>query len=123
MLSGCFSFGKRFARALIAFLVVLIAFGRPLDTAAHAAKLEIEAGKSTPLLQFIAAFDVIDDPADHENSADPYEKTQIVVQMAMPQTDAISFSIPVELTVRHSQRIFDAVTSRSSGPPERPPRA
>lgn len=123
MHSGCATFGKRFARTLIAFLVVLIALGRPLDAAAHVATLEVEAGSTSQLLTFIAAFDVIDDAFDHESGENPNETTQLVIQMAMPERDAIGLATAIERAVEHAQRLPDAVISNSLLPLERPPRA
>ncbi len=121
MRTGYNSFGKRLARTLIAYLAVMLAFGRPLDDLAHVAGLEIEAGNSSPIVAFIAAFDVIDDPMDHKDGN--LEQTQLVIQLAMPERNSIGFATIVEGPVEHSKRLRDVVTSRWPPPLERPPRA
>lgn len=120
---GWTAFGKRIGRVLIALLVALIAFGRPLDAAAHAAVMEVEAGNSSPFLKIIAAFDVIDDAFDHETGNAPDTKDQIVVQLALPEPGVSNDAKIVVTTVEHSQRFADALTSRSFPPLDRPPRA
>lgn len=122
MRSGCFSFGKCFEGALIALLMTLIAFGRPLDDAAHAAALEIEAGNTSPLLYFLAAFDVIDDPADHQPGEAASEKAQLVMQLAAPQSDMVSFAGATGKANSHPAYFLEAVTTRPPIPLERPPR-
>lgn len=120
---GLTSIGKGLARTLITLLVVLIAFERPLDAAAHAAAQEVEAGNSSPLLKFIAAFDVIDDSFDHQTGNVPHERGQIVVQLALPELALTNIAIVVGALVEHPQHFADALISRTSSPLDRPPRA
>ena len=120
---GWTAIGKGLAKTLIALLVVLIAFERPLDAAAYAAAQEVEAGNSSPVLKFIAAFDVIDDAFDHQTGSVPHERSQIVVQLALPEPALTNVAKVAAALVEHPQHFADALFSRASLPLDRPPRA
>lgn len=120
---GWTSVGRGLVRTLITLLVVLIACERPLDAAAYAAAQEVEAGNSSPFLEFIAAFDVIDDAFDHQARDVPHERSQIVVQLALPEPALTSVAIVAAALVEHPQHFADAFISRPLPPLDRPPRA
>ena len=120
---GWTAIGKGLTRTLITLLVALIAFERPLDAAAYAAAQEVEAGNSSPLLKFIAAFDVIDDAFDYQTGSVPYERGQIVIQLALPEPDPTNAATIVAARVEHPQHFTDALISRAPLPLDRPPRA
>lgn len=120
---GWTSFGRGLVRTLITLLVVLIAFERPLDAAAYAAAQEVEAGNSSPLLKFIAAFDVIDDAFDHQTGNVPHERGQIVVQLALPEPALTDVAKVAAALVEHPQHFADALFSYVSLPLDRPPRS
>src|SRR6185436_18189991 len=102
---------------------MMIAFGPLLDTTAHAAGLAIEAGNKSPILKFMAAFDVLDDVLDHPSGCEPNKKVQIVIQLAMPEPDLSGLSVTLVEPVEHQPKAFESISSCSPPPLERPPRA
>ena len=115
--------GGGIARALLALVVMILAFGPPLDTAAHAATKAIEAGDSSPFLKLVSAFDVLDDAFDHIPGDRPSEHPQAVIQLALPQPLLMSVTIPHVTPVELHPATAIPWASRMPSPLDRPPRA
>ena len=115
--------GGGIARALLALVVLILAFGPPLDTAAHVATKAIEAGDASPFLKFVSAFDVLDDALDHIPGDRPSEHPQAVVQLALPQPLLVSVTIPQVTPVERHPATTIPWASRMPSPLDRPPRA
>lgn len=107
----------------MALIAMLLAFGPPLDTAAHVASQAVEAGDSSPILKFVAAFDVLDDALDHLPGDGPGKPAQIVITMAMPTPVLASFAIVHEEPVEHGLTTPELFASQTLPPLDRPPRA
>jgi len=107
----------------MALLAMLIAFWPVLDTTALAAGLAIEAGSKSPILKFIAAFDVLDDALDHPSGCEPNKKAQTVIQLAMPEPDLSGLTLTLVEPVEHQAKAFESISSCSPPPLDRPPRA
>lgn len=107
----------------MAFIAMLIAFGPLLDTTAHAAGQAIEAGNTSPVLKFIAAFDVLDDALDRPSGCEPNKHEQIAIQLALPEPDLSGLTVCLVTPVEHPQTGFESIVSRTPPPLDRPPRA
>jgi len=113
----------RFARALLALVAMALAFGPPLDTAGHAASNAVAAGDSSVFMKVLSAFDVLDDPFDHLPGDRPADKTQMVVQLALPDLTEAPAGLIAERRTEAWPARRDIWSSRLPPPLERPPRA
>lgn len=115
--------GGGFARAMVLLVAMILAFGPPLDTAAHAASKAVEAGDTSIFLKVLSAFDVLDDPFDHLPGGLTSDKAQVVVQLALPELN----EVPIGSVIAPSADPWPAPpsvwSSRLPPPLERPPRA
>jgi hypothetical protein len=102
---------------------MMLAFGPPLDSAAHAAANAVEAGSASPILKVLSAFDVLDDALDHIPGDRAHEHAQVVVQLALPEPVLVSVAIPRVTPVELRPAVSISWSSRMPPPLDRPPRA
>jgi hypothetical protein len=112
----------RLARALLALVAMMLAFGPPLDSAAHAAAKAVEAGSTSPVLKLLSAFDVLDDAFDHIRGDRTSEPAQVVVQLALPEPVLVSVIIPRVTPIELRPTGSIPWSSRMPPPLDRPPR-
>ncbi|MEI7931797.1 MAG: hypothetical protein WCI21_01910 [Alphaproteobacteria bacterium] len=86
MKAGLKTTGWKITRALVALALFCMTFGPMLDTAA---KLAPEHNSSGSPMQFLRAFDVIDDPLDHLSSQRS-AAVQLHIQIAHALPDAVA---------------------------------
>lgn len=115
--------GCRLARTLLAVVAMMLAFGPPLDSAAHAATKAIEAGSTSPILKVLSAFDVLDDILDHIPGDRTGEHAQVVVHLALPEPALVSIAISIVTPVELLPVASIPWSSRTPPPLDRPPRA
>lgn len=107
----------------MALLAMLLAFGPPMDAAAHVAAQAVAAGDNSPVMTFVAAFDVLDDVLDHLPGDNPNKPAQIVITMAIPAPVLASLVVIHQAPIEHQLAMTEAVRTLALSPLDRPPRA
>lgn len=109
-------------QALFALAALLLAFGPPVDAAAHAAKKAVEAGRASPIVQVLSAFDVIDDVLDHI-PGESAGAQQHVLGAAVWPPEGLDLAAPSPLThVSWKVAVDSLLASRTPDGQDRPPR-